>query len=86
MRRETQKKLINRLNRAEGQIQALRRMLQDSTNTDCKAFISQVKAARSALKGISEQYVLEHIHRCQALPKKAKETQIEEAIKILASD
>ena len=86
MEKEVQKKLINRLNRAQGQINALRKMVESEEKQDCKQFISQVKAARSALKGVSEQYVLAHIHTCQSLPQKQKEGQIEEAIKILASD
>jgi DNA-binding FrmR family transcriptional regulator len=81
-----QKIIINRLNRAEGQIRALRRMVEESKKQDCKKFITQVKAARSALKGVSEQYVLTHIHTCQTLPQAQREEHIEEAIKILASD
>ena len=86
MEKETQKKLIHRLNRAQGQINALKKIIEEDQKSDCKLFISQVKAARSALKGVSEQYVLAYIHTCQALPKKVREKQVEEAIKVLASD
>ena len=78
--------LINRLNRAEGQVRALREALQEDKVTDCKAFMIQIKAARSALKHTSEQYVLQHIKKCQDLPAAAREEQIAEAISILASD
>ena len=81
-----QKTLVDRLSRAEGQIRALRLALEQDSITDCKAFISQVKAARSALKRTSELFVLEHIQNCQALPEAARNEQISEALKVLASD
>jgi DNA-binding FrmR family transcriptional regulator len=80
------KVLIDRLSRAEGQIRALRHALETDSITDCKAFISQVKAARSALKRTSELFVLEHIQYCQTLPEAARTEQISEALKVLASD
>ena len=83
---ETRKKMADRLSRAEGQIRALRRALEEDTISDCKEFISQVKAARSALKRTSEQFVLEHIKQCQALPSAKRDEQISEALKVLASD
>jgi DNA-binding FrmR family transcriptional regulator len=86
MNKETQKTLINRLNRAEGQIRALKRTVVENKKQNCKQFITQVKAARSALKGVNEQYVLSHIHTCQSLPAKERDKQVGEAIKILASD
>lgn len=78
--------LINRLSRAEGQIHALKEALQEDRVSDCKAFISQIKAARSALKHTSEQYVLHHIKKCQSLETGERDEQIEEALKVLASD
>lgn len=80
------KAMLDRLSRAEGQIRALRQALEEDSVADCKAFMSQIKAARSALKRVSEQYVLKHIHQCQSLPPAAREAQISEALKILASD
>lgn len=83
---EYKKSLLDRLSRAEGQIRALRHSLEEDETCDCKAFISQVKAARSALKRTSEQFVLHHINSCQSLPHKEREAKIEEALKVLASD
>lgn len=80
------KTLLDRLSRAEGQVRALRLALEKGEINDCKAFISQIKAARTALKRTSEQYVLQHIHKCQSLPAKKREEQISEALKVLASD
>ncbi len=86
MNSQNQKLLINRLNRAEGQIRALRRSVNSDRKQDCKKFITQVKAARSALKSVSEQYVLMHIHSCQSLNEKDRDKQITEAIKTLTRD
>ena len=80
------KQLLDRLSRAEGQIRALRTALEKDEITDCKAFISQIKAARTALKRTSEQYVLQHINHCQSMPAKERESQISEALKVLSSD
>lgn len=78
--------LINRLSRAEGQVRALRESLEDDSIKDCKQFIAQIKAARSALKHTSEQYVLQHIKNCHSLPEAERDEQISEALKVLASD
>lgn len=80
------KALIDRLSRAEGQIRALRHTLETGSIEDCKSFITQVKAARSALKRTSELFVLEHIQNCQTLPETKRNEQISEALKVLASD
>jgi DNA-binding FrmR family transcriptional regulator len=82
----TKKSILNRLNRAEGQIGALKRLLDSTELEDCKSYITQVRAVRSALQRIGEQYVLAHIHRCQSLPKEEREKKITEAISLLASD
>ncbi|MCA9366924.1 metal-sensitive transcriptional regulator [Candidatus Kaiserbacteria bacterium] len=86
MEQTDRKALLNRLNRAEGQVRALREALQADEVTDCAAFMNQIKAARSALKHASEQYVLLHLHQCEALPKAKRDEQVAAAIKILASD
>jgi DNA-binding FrmR family transcriptional regulator len=84
--KDLQQNIVNRLSRAEGQIRALRLLLETSDTENCKEFITQVKAARSALKRASEQYILGHINRCESLPKKDRQSKIEEAINLLASD
>lgn len=78
--------LIHRLSRAEGQVRALREALETDSIQDCKAFMSQIKAARSALKHTSEQFVLAHIQKCQALKPSERDSQIAEALNVLASD
>jgi len=80
------KPLLNRLSRAEGQIRSLRQGLEAGKIKDCKAFITQLKAARAALKSVGEQFVLDYIHQCQSLPKEKREKSIGEALKILSKD
>ncbi len=86
MNTETTKTLIDRLSRAEGQIKALKRNLEEGEALDCKAFIAQVKAARSALRAVNEQFIMSHISSCQSLPPSERDEQMQEAIKLLASD
>lgn len=86
MHTEPHKKMIDRLSRAEGQVRALRALLESNKPHDCKKFITQVKAARSALKGVSEEYVIAHIHTCQSFSEKKRREEIDAAIKLLASD
>ncbi len=83
---QEKKALINRLSRAEGQIRALRKTIEEEDVADCRAFITQIKAARSALKRASEQFVLHFVHKCQSLPEKDRDEQIAEALKALGSD
>lgn len=85
MESHTYKKMIDRLSRAEGQIRALKEILEKG-NPDCTKFITQIKAARSALKGVSEEYIIHHIGACQGLAPKKRTEQISEAIKLLAKD
>ncbi len=82
----TTQQLLGRLNRAEGQIRALKRQLESDTPVDCKAFITQVRAARSALKAVGEQFILDHLHTCQQLPATERDAQMAEAVKLLSRD
>ncbi|MCD5382075.1 MAG: metal-sensitive transcriptional regulator [Candidatus Pacebacteria bacterium] len=80
------KKIINRLSRAEGQIRALRTILEEETVSDCKKFVTQIRAARSALKSANEQFVLDHIKECQSLHPAERDEKIAEALRIMASE
>ena len=83
METDSYKALIDRLSRAEGQIRALKTTLQSSEVIDCKEFITQVKATRSALQSVSEQFIIKHIHTCQALSQDDRDAAISEAVKLL---
>ncbi len=78
-------KLADRLSRAEGQIRALKLSLEQNT-ASCPDFVSQVKAVRSALKAVNDEFVIHHLGTCQKLPLTEREKQMAEAIKLLASD
>ena len=80
------KKIINRLSREEGQVRALREALEQNNITDCKHFVTQIRAARSALKSANEQFVIDHIKDCQTLQPVHRDAQIAEALKIISSD
>lgn len=82
----TAESVLHRLNRAEGQIRALKRTLEQEDSENCRDFIIQVKAARAALKRASEQYVLLHMHQCQSLPTQERNEKMTDAINLLASD
>lgn len=55
--------LIHRLNRAGGQLEALKHSLQNGTD-DCKTTLQQVKAISNALKRFGEAYVKEKAEIC----------------------
>jgi len=57
-----QKDLINRLNRVEGQIRGIRRMLEEDAY--CIDIINQVAAANAALNSFNKVILANHIHTC----------------------
>lgn len=83
---DQKKQLLNRLHRAEGQIRALCERLESDNLKDCREFITQIKAARGALKRTGELYILEHIHLCDQLPVKERSEKVKEAINLLTSE
>lgn len=77
--------MLDRLSRAEGQIRALKCHLETGA-MDCQNFVFQIKAARSALKAVNEEYIITHLGTCQKLPRDEREKQMADAIRLLASD
>ncbi|MBE6597922.1 MAG: metal-sensing transcriptional repressor [Ruminococcaceae bacterium] len=61
---EEMKKLLNRLNRIEGQIRGIRGMVEKSAY--CTDILTQVAAAGAALNGFSKELLAEHIKTCVA--------------------
>jgi len=76
------KKSINRLNRIEGQIRGLKKMIEDDTY--CIDIISQTSSARSALKGLEDSLLEQHLSTCVVSQiKNGKEKKaVEEIIKV----
>ena len=58
------KKLINRLNRVSGQINGIKKMVEESAY--CPDILLQVAAANAALNSFSKELLAEHIRTCVA--------------------
>ena len=76
------KKSINRLNRIEGQIRGLKKMIEGDKY--CIDIISQTSSARSALKGLEDSLLEQHLSTCVVSQiKNGKEKKaVEEIIKV----
>ena len=61
---DEKKKLINRLNRIEGQIRGIRNMVEKDTY--CVDILTQSAAAGAALDAFSRQVLSRHMHTCVA--------------------
>ena len=61
---EEYKKLLNRLNRIEGQIRGLKSMIENDAY--CIDILTQVTAADAALNSFSKELISEHIKTCVA--------------------
>lgn len=59
---EEKKKLIHRLNRIEGQIRGVRKMVEEERY--CVDILMQVSAVQAALDSFSKQLLETHIHSC----------------------
>ena len=55
-------KLIHRLNRANGQLDAVKRMIENDAN--CLDTLQQLKASINALKKFGEAYMQDHLNDC----------------------
>lgn len=58
------KKLINRLNRIEGQVRGIKRMLEQDAY--CTDILIQVSAVNAALNSFNKALLAEHIRTCVA--------------------
>ena len=61
---EEYKKLINRLNRMEGQIRGIRGMVEN--NAYCTDILMQVSAVNAALNAFNKELLANHIRTCVA--------------------
>lgn len=59
---EEYKKLVNRLNRIEGQVRGVRGMVEN--NAYCIDILTQVAAINSALSSFSRELLSDHIKSC----------------------
>ena len=59
---EEYKALINRLNRIEGQVRGIRKMVE--TDTYCVDILTQVSAIQAALNAFNRELLSNHIRTC----------------------
>ncbi len=78
---ESHKDLIHRLNRAQGQIEAIKRLLEDE-NPDCMKTIQLLKASNNALKKFGEAFVGRHLSEClqRGVPRRELEDNLKEVV------
>lgn len=62
MERPGKAQLLNRLNRIEGQVRGVGRMVEDGRY--CIDILTQVQAARAALSRVESELLKEHLNHC----------------------
>ncbi|QJP14483.1 metal-sensitive transcriptional regulator [Starkeya sp. ORNL1] len=62
MQNDTRDTCLKRLNRIEGQVRGLSRMVED--NRYCIDIVTQVAAVRAALKRVEEEVLRDHVAHC----------------------
>ena len=79
---EEYKRLVNRLNRVEGQIRGIRGMVERSAY--CPDILAQVAAANAALNAFAKELLSEHIRTCVAQDiREGRDETIEELVSTL---
>ncbi len=58
----TKRSLINRLNRVEGQVRGIKKMIEEDVY--CDDILNQITSIRSALIGVGNRLLEEHIRTC----------------------
>jgi DNA-binding FrmR family transcriptional regulator len=61
---EDHPKLIARINRVEGQVRGLKRMVEE--NRDCRQVLKQIAAASGALRSLGAVILEDHLKGCVA--------------------
>lgn len=76
--------LVNRLSRAQGQLESIKKKLSAGEAPDCKQTIHQLKAAHRAITEFAEAYVMHYFEQCvsdsDAPPDRKMEKNLREAI------
>ena len=62
MQKDTKSDCLKRLNRVEGQVRGLSRMVEDDRY--CIDVLTQVQAIRAALHKVEEEVLKDHVHHC----------------------
>ena len=79
---EEYKSLTNRLNRIEGQVRGVKKMLD--SDTYCTEILTQVSAIQAALNAFNRELLSNHIHTCVANDiRNGKDETIDELVLLL---
>ena len=62
MERENKPRLLNRLNRIEGQVRGIARMVEEDRY--CIDIVTQISAVRAALRRVEEEILRDHVAHC----------------------
>lgn len=81
---KSNQELIHRLNRAIGQLEAIKKTLSSEEDKDCIKTIRLLKAANNAIKKFGEAYVNDHLTECM-LQEKATKEEMKESLKEVIS-
>jgi DNA-binding FrmR family transcriptional regulator len=82
------KKLLARVNRIQGQVNALKRSIETAeTDTDCHSIMQQIASIRGAMNGLMLQYLDEHAreHIARGATEAERERAAEELLEALRS-
>ena len=87
MQNDTKKACLSRLNRVEGQVRGLAKMVEDDRY--CIDVVTQVQAVIAALKKVEGEILKDHIGHCvehaiKSGDKKAQREKVQELIQTLA--
>ena len=87
MQQETKKTCLSRLNRIEGQVRGLAKMVEDDRY--CIDVVNQVQAVIAALKKVESEVLKDHIAHCvehaiRSGDKKAQREKVTELVDTLA--
>ena len=87
MTTQDNKELIHRFSKIEGQINAIKTSLTTEEVPNCKNVVSQIKAARNALKNAAVVYIQEYMEDCieDETNPKIREEKIKEAMNMVSS-
>lgn len=62
MKRDDKPKLLNRLNRIEGQVRGIARMVEEDRY--CIDVLTQIQAVRAALSRVESEMLRDHLNHC----------------------
>lgn len=82
MKTDTRKQVLSNLNRIEGQIRGLKRLVEGGTY--CIDVITQTQAVKSAISSVEDRLLREHLQTCAVSQVKKNDTQkmVDEVMKV----